>query len=242
MPINHKFKEYHFTNEFFTQNAILVNTPYQPEILFLGTFNPNTDEAANMADFFYGRNWFWPILFNIFEYNQETQIKKQRRFTNPLNPSLDEVFQFMKKHKLSFADLIMQVFPDDEIDCLAANNIIINGVHYNLIKDGDLAKINRTNNVRWTTKFIIDYLNQNPSISQVYFTRKPVNPFTAKLQEIQEVLNQRGVLIKYLFTPSGQGLPGQPRNLTIMNQWLHSIREGFDNLDENWTGYYNNNN
>ena len=242
MPINHKFKDTQFTNEFSTENAVLVKTPYQPEILFLGTFNPDTDEDANMADFFYGRNWFWPILFNIFEYNQQVQIETQRRFTNPLNPSLNEIFQFMRTHKLSFADLIVQVFPDDEINCLAANHVIINNSHYDLINDGDLAKINRTNSVRWSTKFIIDYINQNPSISQVYFTRKPVKPFSEQLQQIQEVLNERGVIIKYLFTPSGQGLPGQPRNLTIMNQWLHSIREGFDNLDTNWTGYNDNNN
>jgi hypothetical protein len=236
MGIPHKFFETDFEEGFGTQNAVLTKTPYKPEILFIGTFNPLTNEDANPADFFYGRNWFWPILFNIFIHNREVVIQKQRKFYPPnFNPILPEVFGFMKTHKITFADLIRCVFPDKKLSCVADNHVIYDNTLYDLIKDGDLAKLNRKQEVSWSTKYIVAYIKAKPSINQVYFTRKPVNPFTDELDVIQEILNVRGVKIKYLFTPSGQGLKGKPRNQVLMDQWLQSTRVGFDNLDENWT-------
>lgn len=236
MGIPHKFLKTDFGEGFSTQNAILNKTPYNPEILFIGTFNPLTNEDANPADFFYGRNWFWPILFNIFTHNREVLIQKQRKFYPPnFNPTLPRVFDFMKTHKITFADLIMNVFPNKILNCVANNHILFDDEHFDLIKDGDLAKLNKKQEVAWSTKFIIEYLKANPTIKQVYFTRKPVNPFSAELDLIQEILTTRGITIKYLFTPSGQGLRGVPRNQVLMDQWIQSTRDGFDNLDENWT-------
>ena len=79
-PLAHKFINCTFgqTTDFRTENSIL-KTPYPPEILFLGTFNPDTDSKSNSADFYYGRNWLWPALFNIFEFKRVDFIK-QRRF------------------------------------------------------------------------------------------------------------------------------------------------------------------
>lgn len=64
MIINHKFstvtlknKQLNWDNRFYTENVILKNVDiYKPEILFLGTFNPELQ--SNPADFFYGRNFF----------------------------------------------------------------------------------------------------------------------------------------------------------------------------------------
>ncbi|RXJ51091.1 hypothetical protein [Gelidibacter gilvus] len=236
MGIPHKFLNTDFGNGFNTNNAILTSTPYQPEILFIGTFNPLTNGDANPADFFYGRNWFWPILFNIFEHNREVIIQSQRKYCPPhFNPTLLDIFKFMKTHKITFADLIMKVFPETELDNIDGNIITYDNETYNLINDNHLIQLNQFNEVMWSTKYLIKYIEANPTIKQVYFTRKTVNPFTAELIQVQNALNQRGVTIKYLFTPSGQGLAGIPRNQELMDQWLESTRDGFDNLDEEWT-------
>ncbi len=53
MSIQHKFYQTSFGNGFETHNAILDITPYKPEVMIVGTFNPDTPNA-NYADFFYG--------------------------------------------------------------------------------------------------------------------------------------------------------------------------------------------
>lgn len=49
--------------DFQTQHAIL-KTPYSPKVLIVGTYNDGNNEH-NQADFFYGRNYFWPIFENF---------------------------------------------------------------------------------------------------------------------------------------------------------------------------------
>ncbi|WOD44186.1 hypothetical protein [Hwangdonia lutea] len=238
MGVRHKFFHKDFGEGFRTENAILIETPYKPEILFIGTFNPLTNDEANPADFFYGRNWFWPILFNIFKHNKIAVIEKQRKFYPPdFNPTLKEVFGFMKKHKLSFADLIMEILPEKNINCIAGNNIFYENEHYDLIKDNHLAKLNRKGEVSWSTKHLIDYINYNPQIKQVYFTRKSTSPFSEELYGLEKVLSERHVKVKQLFTPSGQGLKGTPRNRILMDQWLQSTKLGFNSLDTKWTNF-----
>lgn len=48
MGIEHKFLEENFTKGFHTENAILKNKHFKPKVLFLGTFNPNTDNKSNL--------------------------------------------------------------------------------------------------------------------------------------------------------------------------------------------------
>jgi hypothetical protein len=83
MKVNHKFltipsgiNTLNWNQNFFTQNAILKNKNiYKPEILFLGTFNP--DLKTNPADFFYGRNFFWTALKNLFTCNNVVLLKER---------------------------------------------------------------------------------------------------------------------------------------------------------------------
>ncbi|MEH6745788.1 MAG: hypothetical protein V7670_03030 [Maribacter arcticus] len=235
MGIQHKFLQTDFGNGFQTHNAVLDITPYQPKVLFLGTFNPATDEVSNVADFFYGRNWFWPILFNILEHKQQVFYKSQRKFSFPkLEPSLPTILEFIAKHQISFADLIAEVLPGKEDICLAKNKIIYNGDNFDLIKDGDLVKLDKQGEIDWTTKPIIEYIKNNPSIETIYYTRKSSKPFNKIFEQIELQFADRNVKVKYLFTPSGQGLKGSPRNEELMKQWVKSSREGFDNLDEQW--------
>ena len=68
MSIKHKFYQTSFGNGFETHNAILDITPYKPELMIVGTFNPDTPNT-NYADFFYGRNFFWTAFKNLFNHN-----------------------------------------------------------------------------------------------------------------------------------------------------------------------------
>jgi hypothetical protein len=68
MPIRHKFYQTNFGNGYATHNAILDTTPYKPEVMIVGTFNPDTPNN-NFADFFYGRNFFWTAFKNLFVHN-----------------------------------------------------------------------------------------------------------------------------------------------------------------------------
>ena len=70
MPIEHKFLNYNkWNNGFQTHNAILDTMPYVPEVLILGTFNPNS-LRNDFVDFFYGRNWLWTGFKNLFIHNE----------------------------------------------------------------------------------------------------------------------------------------------------------------------------
>src|SRR5258708_1789519 len=111
MPIFHKFQFTNWANGFETTNAILDITPYKPKVMFIGTFNPQTPNA-NFADFFYGRNYFWPGLKNLFIHNGV--VIASRRMPpngippahNLLDPTLAEIFCICLKLQLTFADLI----------------------------------------------------------------------------------------------------------------------------------------
>lgn len=118
MAIAHKFQNRNWENfGFSTENTILKNKKYKPEVLILGTYNPDTPND-NHADFFYGRNWLWPAFKNLFIENEI--IHMQRRMpTNgapnfPLNPTIEDVFTICKKAKLSFADLVGSVMVNSD--------------------------------------------------------------------------------------------------------------------------------
>lgn len=81
------------------------------EILFLGTFNPDTPE--NDADFFYGRkrNFLWTLLPQVFG---EMSLK---------NSSTTQKRAFIRRFNLDFLDLILEVnvaevanYRDDYLD------------------------------------------------------------------------------------------------------------------------------
>ena len=88
--IKHKFIETKFNEEFQTHNGVLDKTPYKPEVMIIGTFNPNTPNS-NFADFFYGRNYFWPALKNLSENKIayfKSRMPKRGIIKEPLNPTI----------------------------------------------------------------------------------------------------------------------------------------------------------
>jgi hypothetical protein len=245
MAILHKFKESDFGDGFGTTNAILTSTPYLPEVLIIGTFNPGTPNA-NFADFFYGRNFFWPAFKNLFVYNQlclnSRRIPNRGGLPGILNPSFDEIKVLCTRLKLSFCDLINQVLyldnPNYEI--LANDNIIFNQQEYNLIQDGQskgilgLENLNELNQIQWSTDHIISYLLNNPQIHSIYFTRKPTGIWG---EHWNAIINHDQISNRFhtnIFTPSAQGKPVFQSMERLINHWIHSNNANFGKFNQQW--------
>lgn len=227
MAINHKFLNHNFGDGFLAEDTILRNADYKPEILFIGTYNPATNQIANVADFFYGRNWFWPALFNIFN---GTAYSQQRKFNQPLTPTLNEIFLFCRKHKIIFADLIGQTLHNTNDYTLHNNIAVFDGEFYNLISDNDLADLDNLHQVNWVTKNILAFLKLHPSVKTIYFTRQPKEPFSTQLAPIIAYANQNKINFLKIFTPSGQGLRGRPRMDALINHWKQNVDPNYDRL------------
>jgi hypothetical protein len=246
MPIQHKFIQTNFGSGFETHNAILDTTPYKPEVMIVGTFNPGTP-GANFADFFYGRNYFWTGFKNLFIHNNVI-IQNRRMPTNGilppavLNPTLPEILDLCKKLKLTFSDLILEAFHNNNpvYQQLPNDNVIFNGLEFNLIQDGQngnvggLQQINALGQVNWNTPNIIKYLCENPQIKTIYFTRQPTGIWGAHWNMIINHKCMAGRLTTNIFTPSGLGLRGTPRMNALLKHWVHNNHPNFGQLDNNW--------
>lgn len=245
MSIQHKFYQTNFGNGFQTHNAILDTTPYRPEVIVVGTFNPNTPND-NFADFFYGRNYFWTAFKNLFVNNgiQLTQTRMPRRGAPPavLNPTLPEILELCIKLKLTFADLIFEVLNNNNPNYQTRqnDNVIFNGAEYNLIQDGQkgivggLQQLNTLGQVNWNTQNIINFLCNNPQITTIYFTRQPTGIWAEQWNLIINHNCMAGRLKTNLFTPSGLSLKGKPRMNALLKHWVHNTEPNFGKLDNNW--------
>lgn len=245
MSITHKFRDFNFGDGFGTSNAILTNIPYEPEVLILGTFNPNTPNS-NFADFFYGRNFFWPAFMNLFVNNEV--ILTNRRIPNRgplpirLVPTLEEIKILSSRLKLTFADLIIEVFHNTNSDyqIMQNGNVMFNQIEYNLIQDGKkgnvlgLDNLNSIGQVNWGTEFIIKFLNDNPQIHSIYLTRKPTGVWGEHWYQIisKAVIPNRN--FTNIFTPSAQGNPVNMSMPRLINHWLSNTNPNFGKLDNNW--------
>lgn len=243
MPVEHKFSNHNWNNGFWTENAILKTNLYKPEILILGTNNPDTPNA-NFADFFYGRNYFWPIFKNLV--NNNYALQRRRMPANgapqfPLNPTIEEIFEMCNKFKLTFADLISNaLIHQNEIIFLPNDNIIINGIEYNLINDNfmngvrGLAELDQINEIEWNTERIIKYLSENPQIKEIYFTRQANGIWGHHWNRIINSECSQGKRFIKIYTPSGNSLPGAPRINSLINHWLFNENPNYGRLNHDW--------
>ena len=212
--------------------------------MVVGTFNPDTPCA--IADFFYGRNFFWPAFANLFTYN-EIRLQNRRMPPNghpqgPLNPTLQEIFKLCSSLKLTFADLIVEVLHwNNPIYHFGQNcNVHHNGFEYNLVKDngqggvGGLADLHNQGQVRWNTKNIIQYLCANPQIKTIYFTRRPVNIWEEPWFSIVNHDCMKGRLACNIFTPSGAGAPVHRSMRRLLGHWIFNQDVNFGRLDQRW--------
>jgi hypothetical protein len=244
MSIKHKFQYVDWKNGFYTENSILKTNLYKPEVLFLGTFNPNTPND-NHADFFYGRNWFWPAFKNLFIENDLVNLNRRMPSNGapiyPLNPSLNEIFSICEKGKLSFADLINSVIPNSNNYIIQANdNIVFNNSEYNLINDNvrnnqlGLAELDNINQVEWNVLNIINYLGENPQIKHIYITRKPTGIWKEKWIEIKNAQVSKGRNFEVIYTPSAANLKGNPRLSMLIKHWLFNENTNYSRLNNEW--------
>ncbi len=189
---------------FKTQNAILNTTPYKPEVLIIGTFNP---DDGNEAEFFYGRNrnYLWRIFENFSNNN------------NALNgpnhgiPQIGHIFELCTKFKLSFADLITET----EVELNDYSDTLLN-------RECNRGQIQ--NNV----EEIVKYICETDSIKYVYFTTKNENlrclwQLWLNIETLVHI-ERSDVEFGSILTPSGMGgvdnFNGLHRAATIARYWI----------------------
>jgi hypothetical protein len=248
MRINHKFltinpqqNPINWDNRFYTENVILKNDNiYKPEILFLGTFNPEL--INNPADFFYGRNYFWTALKNLFIDGEI--ITNQERLSNyPYNPSLEEIFELCIRLKLTFSDLVYSIFDEhDNNQILVKQNkeyVIFNDIEYNPISDNDLQRLNQINKINWNTENIINYLNNNSQIKKIIFTRRNDLCWQNQVNMIIQTFPEIDIIP--IYTPSAQGgalhqhtgIYGSGKMIPLLRHWTQNNIGNYGNLNHN---------
>ena len=233
MPVNHRFLKHNFGNGFATHNAILDTTPYEPEVLFVGTYNPTTN-AVNSADFFYGRksSWFWPTMKNLFVHGNVVQFNRRQlvQMGPPpvlINPLLHEVFDLCIDTRMVFADLMKKTFHNRSSDYQLRKNVATyQNVAYNLVDDNALANLDALGQVKWSTEDVISYLRRTPSIYCVRLTRQPTGVWQQHWNGIVNANYGREINFGTIHTPAGMGLGegGVRRATALARRWLlHSI-------------------
>ena len=243
MKIEHKFIDSEFEKNFKTENAILKHKLDKAEVLILGTFNPNL--KSNKADFFYGRNYFWTGFKNLFVENKIIYHNERLEYC-PYEPTLSEITDICSKLKLTFSDLILSIFDDEDKlkikEKRGKEYLVYNETEYNPISDKDLEKINKEKeeNVSWNTENIIKFLKDNKQIKKVYFTRRATNCWLKQLKKIKKEIPD--IKIVEIYTPSAQGgalhqqtnLYGEGKMKPLLKHWVHNKSGNYGCLDNNW--------
>ncbi len=156
------------------KHRFLTHTVHpKTQTLIIGTFNP--DVKDNQADFFYSRkqNYLWRLLSVAFA---EKDLKGAYK---------TEKLSFMKKHKIDFVDLILQVHVEQGQEANYNDNYIDSRV------------------TQW--RDISLELNRLKDLKRVCFTRKTFSgiPHIKKQVEMaQKYCKNKGILFKNMITPS----------------------------------------
>ena len=145
----------------------------ETETLIIGTFNPETE--GNEAEFFYGRsrNFLWRLLPTAF---QETDLKHADR---------QEKMAFIKKNKIDFIDLILQI----EVDNGQETNYLDSYIDSRIIESRE----------------IISEIKKLKSLKRVCFTRKAfsgIPNMQKQVEAIQGHCEKNGILFKAMTTPA----------------------------------------
>lgn len=158
MPCNHKFKH----------DLTLSNLDFLPNTLIIGTFNPAWPES-NIAEWFYGRitggindhdsgNHLWAVLPRIYGKSSLKELGGSHKWK-----------KFCRDHGIAITDLISCI--SDAQD---------SPEHRKYLKDySDKTIVTKFKLFEFTN--IIDLLNRNPTIKNVYLTRGDGDTFWKKL-------------------------------------------------------------
>jgi len=174
MACKHKF-----INDLHIEYAI----EWKPEILIVGTFNPEWADN-NSADWFYGRtenNYFWKVLPELF--NEESMLCSTKEYW----------MRFCKTHKIAITDLIEDITTANKEE----HKNIINGFSDKAIEENF-----PFNELKTVT--ITDILIKTPSIKQVYLTRGATQGLWRKLwKPVKDYCLLNNIHCEELLTPSG---------------------------------------
>jgi hypothetical protein len=246
MPFLHKFQNHNFGNGFETNNSILDIVPYEPEVIFIGTYNHGW--SWNESDFFYGRGMYmWPALANLFLYDSNHLVKK--RDSNNSDPSYLQLFEICKKGKIVFADIVKGIKEDiNAIENLEEKCVIVNNEYvWKSYKDKPLDFMASKNWIDDNVEEIINYINRTKSIKHVYFTFKSGDWLIDKLNEIK-FQTRHEVTSFSIFTPTANGFrenlppPFEERLWSLTHCWLwnnlnHEIpifKNEYGSFDHEW--------
>jgi hypothetical protein len=190
----------------FHQYLNLDNLNFEPTTLIVGTFNPGWDGINNNADWFYGRtrnNYFWDVVPRIYEN------------INLRNGNNMDWKDFCVRNQIALTDLLESINDADENNPLHVTTI-------SNYKDSDIANSFQ----HFTPVDIINILNNNPSIRNVYLTRQLGIAFWDNLWNI--IVNENtgnNINFQTLLTPSASarfqmnGIQGIRLQDFIFNKW-----------------------
>lgn len=246
MSIYHKFQEYDFGNNFQTHNSILDEVPYEPEVIFIGTFNHGW--SWNQSDFFYGRGMYmWTVLGNLF-LNDHNIFVRRRSITNN-EPNYNQLFEICKKGKIVFADIVKGVRDDiSTIENATNQSVLVNNEYvWRSYKDGPLDYMGDRRWLEDNVDEIIKYINKTKSIKHIYFTFRSGDWIIEKLKKIKSSV-RKDVSSCSIFTPTVNGFgrnlaaPFNERAWSLAHCWIwnglkHELpisRPGFGHLDHEW--------
>lgn len=246
MPFLHKFQDYDFGNGFQTHNSILDTVPYEPQVIFVGTYNHGW--PWNGADFFYGRNMYmWTGLANLFLHNSNQLIDRRTVYNNI--PSIDEIFDICKKGNIVFADIVKGIKANiPAVEHLAEECVLVNNQYsWSTYKDDCLCKMGKQSWLDDNVEAITKFINETKSIKHVYFTFKSGNWLIGKSNELYNQIRP-DVSCCSIFTPTASGFrknlpqPFHERAWSLTHCWVwngldHVIRvnkQGYGHLDHSW--------
>ena len=246
MPFLHKYQEYDFGNDFQSHSSILDTVPYDPEVIFIGTYNHGW--SWNYSDFYYGRGMYmWTALGNLFLYNRN-HLVNQRNFNND-QPSFEDLFEICRRGKIVFADIVKGIKQNIEaIEQPHTKSVIVNNEYiWSTYKDGPLDYMGANFWLDDNVKAIIDFINDTKTIKHVYFTFKSGNWLVNKLYEISNGIRD-GVTLCSVFTPTANGFgrhisfPYNERAWGLTHCWVWNglnnnisiNRIGYGHLDHSW--------
>ena len=245
MPIRHKFYHSNFGNGFETNMAILDIIPYKPEVMFIGTFNHDTPNA-NFEDFFYGRNFFWTALKNLFIYNEIVLLNRRMlphgASRTILDLTLFDIFELCIRLKFTFSDFILEVLHNDEpaFQLWRNDNVIFNGSEYNIFKYGrcglvgGLHQLDLVGQINWNTQNILKYLGDNLQIKSVYYTGRTTGIWAPHWNNLLNHECMKGRIVTNISPPSGAGASVNHSMEGLLKHWVHNNNRAFGKLDNNW--------
>ena len=253
MAVRHKFEnkpldapEIIWPKGFATTNAILSTTPYESEVIIIGSFNHGW--PWNDADFFYGRGMYmWSVMANLFLNNANVLIARRNPLPGNNTPNLNQIFEICKKGKLCFADVVLGTNVAIPVVVNAAiPSIVVNDIYnWNNYKDSHLNYMGTLGWLDDNVQNIIQFIRNTPSIKHIYFTFATGGAWLVGLRNaiIAAFPNLQAGSI---YTPTGRlpnfaGYPVSPFSLAhhwVWNNAGHPIslvnNPNYTHLDHTW--------